>query len=254
MPSRTIVSIRNAKSMAWTDFGLEMQLMLLEQQNKKRLLMARQEQDNINHVPQGSAPGNQIAFAPAMSPQGSRAGPSPNPNDQMKRGVAGTPKMGEGVIPGSPMPGMQNRGSPAPGFDGNVPQGGRPQFFNMPGNPGMMNQGPSSHPQFPMQMPNMNPAAMEQLRLNGGRMPNGQPWPGQPPQQMMQPGQQPQQVGTPQQRNTTMPPPPAPSQEPQGRTQPSSPAGPAAPPTPSQVPKNGPKGKKENVAQKKVRS
>jgi hypothetical protein len=240
-----------------TNSAKEMQLMLLEQQNKKRLLMARQEQDNINHVPpQGSAPGGQIAFAPAMSPSGSRAGPSPNPNDQMKRGVAGTPKMGEGVMPGSPMPGMQqNRGSPAPGFEGNVPQGVRPQFFNggIAGNPAMMNQGPSSHPQFNMQMANMNPAAMEQMRMqNGGRMPNGAPWPGQPPQQMMQPGQQPQPVGTPQQRNTTMPPPPAPSQETQGRTQPSSPAGPAAPPTPSQAPKNAPKGKKEGAAPKKV--
>ena len=35
----------------------QMQLMLLEQQNKKRLLMARQEQDNINHVPGTSQPG-----------------------------------------------------------------------------------------------------------------------------------------------------------------------------------------------------
>lgn len=55
----------------------QMQLMLLEQQNKKRLLMARQEQDT--HVP-GVAPNGQ--FAPGMSPQGSQRGVDPpNPND-----------------------------------------------------------------------------------------------------------------------------------------------------------------------------
>jgi hypothetical protein len=229
--------------------------MLLEQQNKKRLLMARQEQDNINHVPQGSAPSSQMAFAaPAMSPSGSRAGPSPNPNDQMKR-VAGTPKMGQGVVTGSPMPDMQNRGSPAPGFEGAMPQGARPQFFNnqMGGSPGMMvgQQPPSSHPGFNVQMSNMTPQMIEQNRMNGGRMPNGQQWQGGP--QMMQGGPQPQPMGTPQQRNTTMPPPPAPLQE-QQRTQPSSPSQPAAPPTPSQAPKSGPKGKKEGAAQKKVNS
>ena len=52
----------------------QMQLMLLEQQNKKRLLMARQEQD---------APGQpgMSGFAPGMSPQGSRGGPSPGPGE-----------------------------------------------------------------------------------------------------------------------------------------------------------------------------
>ncbi|KAF2430138.1 hypothetical protein EJ08DRAFT_661108 [Tothia fuscella] len=240
----------------------QMQLMLLEQQNKKRLLMARQEQENINSVPgSGAGGGNggnmtQGAFAaPAMSPSGSRAGPSPNPNDQMKR-VVGTPKMGQGVIPGgSPMPEMQNRGSPAPGFDAPIPQGAvRPgqQFFNgMGGNPAMMaQQAPSSHPGFNnmQQMSNMNPQAMEQMRMNGqGRFPNGQAFPNQPPQMMQ--GGQPQQVGTPQQRNTTMPPPPAPAQD--QRTQPSSPAQQPAPPTPSQAPKNAPKGKKEGGAAKK---
>jgi hypothetical protein len=173
----------------------------------------------------------------------------------MKR-VAGTPKMGPGVIPGSPMPEMQNRGSPAPGFEAPVPQGVRSgQFFNngMGGNPAMMGgqQPPSSHPGgFNMQMQNMNPQVMEQMRMaNGGRYPNGQPFQQQPPQMM--PGNQPQQVGTPQQRNTTMPPPPAPSQE-QQRTQPSSPANPPAPPTPSAAPKSAPKGKKENMAKKKT--
>lgn len=50
----------------------QMQLMLLEQQNKKRLLMARQEQD-------GPGP---IGYAPNMSPSGSRGGPSPGPGGQ----------------------------------------------------------------------------------------------------------------------------------------------------------------------------
>ncbi|EOD49654.1 putative camp-dependent protein kinase pathway protein [Neofusicoccum parvum UCRNP2] len=97
----------------------QMQLMLLEQQNKKRLLMARQEQDNITQHP-ASGPVGQPGFPPAMSPQGSRAGPSPGPNDQMKRG---TPKLNQAGLPGSPMPDgamPQNRSSPLPnGFDPN---------------------------------------------------------------------------------------------------------------------------------------
>ena len=44
----------------------QMQLMLLEQQNKKRLLMARQEQD-----------GPPVGFAPNLSPSNSRGGHSP---------------------------------------------------------------------------------------------------------------------------------------------------------------------------------
>jgi hypothetical protein len=245
----------------------QMQLMLLEQQNKKRLLMARQEQDNIsNHPGQGTQGGAQFPMAPAMSPSGSRAGPSPNPNDQMKRGVAGTPKMGGPGVPGSPMPDMgQNRGSPAPNFDPNqMPPGMNPQYYaQMQGN--MMNR-PSSHPGFNINMANMNPQQIEQMRMNGGRMPNGAPWPqGGPQQQMMQPGQQPPQqqpgqpqMGTPQPSRGNMPgnmpPPPAPaSQEQPQRTQPSSPAQQGqAPPTPSQAPKANPKGKKEGGAKAKV--
>jgi hypothetical protein len=235
----------------------QMQLMLLEQQNKKRLLMARQEQDNINHVP-GGTPG-QGPFAQNMSPSGSRAGPSPNPNDQMRK-IAGTPKMSQNV-PGSPaMPGdVQNRGTP-PGAYHEMSGAMRQQMFNA--NPAaMMGQPPSSHPNFNIQMAGqMNPQNMEQMRMaNGGRMPNGQQWPangpngqnGQNGQQMMQPGQGPQGQGTPLQRNMTMPPPPAPNLE-QQRTQPSSPAQTPAPPTPSQTAKTAPKGKKEG-ATKKVR-
>lgn len=126
----------------------QMQLMLLEQQNKKRLLMARQEQDNLGP----SQPGQMGPFVggTGMSPQNSRQGPSPNPQDQMKRG---TPQMGQKGLPpgGSPagMEGIQgNRGSPAPGFDpNNMPPGMQGQFF--PGNPqmaGQMGRPPSSHP------------------------------------------------------------------------------------------------------------
>jgi len=229
----------------------QMQLMLLEPQNKKRLLMARQEQNNItahpgHHGPPGSAPVGQPGFgAPAMSPQNSRAGPSPNPNEQMKRG---TPKMSQPGLPGSPMPdGMgQTRGSPVPNFDPS--QGMPPQYYaSMAAANGMMRP-PSSHPTFMPNMQNMTPQQMEAFaRQNGGRMPNGAPWPQGPPQMMQpNPGQQPVQMGTPQQRHNNMPPPPAPAAGEAGRTNPSSPSQQAAaPPTPSQAPKSAPKGKKE---------
>ncbi|KAF2839470.1 hypothetical protein M501DRAFT_804099 [Patellaria atrata CBS 101060] len=215
----------------------QMQLMLLEQQNKKRLLMARQEQDNLTHGP-GTAPG-QPGFQ-AMSPSGSRAGPSPNPNDQMKRG---TPKMGQTGLPNSPLPDgsmNQNRGSPAPAFDGQMPGGMPPQaqYYQM------IRQPPSSHPQFNGQMNQQQ--QMEAIARNGGRMPNG--WTPQGAQMMApNPGQQQVPMGTPQQR-TAMPPPPPPATatEVAARTQPSSPAQQnAAPPTPSQTNKAAPKGKKD---------
>ncbi|KAF4302131.1 cAMP-dependent protein kinase pathway protein [Botryosphaeria dothidea] len=236
----------------------QMQLMLLEQQNKKRLLMARQEQDNITQHP-ASGPVGQPGFPPAMSPQGSRAGPSPNPNDQMKRG---TPKLPQAGLPGSPMPDgpmPQNRSSPLPnGFDPNqMPPGMPPQFYQgQMGANGMMRP-PSSHPGFQGQM---TPQQMEMIARNGGRMPNGM-WPqGGPPQMMqgqqqqgpqqgMQQGQQQQPpMGTPQQRNQQMPPPPAPAAgNENGRTQPSSPAQPQnQPPTPSQANKPNPKNKKKD--------
>ncbi|EKG18169.1 cAMP-dependent protein kinase pathway protein [Macrophomina phaseolina MS6] len=238
----------------------QMQLMLLEQQNKKRLLMARQEQDNITQHP-ASGPVGQPGFPPAMSPQGSRAGPSPNPSDQMKRG---TPKLNQAGLPGSPMPDgsmPQNRNSPLPnGFDPNqMPPGMPPQFYQgQMGANGMMRP-PSSHPGFQGQMTQQQ---MEMIARNGGRMPNGM-WPQGGPQ-MMQQGQQqqgppqaqgmqqgqPQQppMGTPQQRNQQMPPPPAPAPgNENGRTQPSSPAQPQnQPPTPSQANKPNPKNKKKD--------
>jgi hypothetical protein len=221
----------------------QMQLMLLEQQNKKRLLMARQEQDNMAQPHPGSGPNPQFTMAPSMSPSQSRAGgPSPNPND-MKRS---TPKMGQGV-PGSPMPDMQNRGSPAPVFDpSQIPQGMHPATYAAQMS-GAMGRPPSSHPGgFPMG--NMNPQQLEAMR-RAGMMPNGQFPPGGPQmmQQNVQNPQQPQpQMGTPQQRPGTMPPPPAPASQEQQRTQPSSPAQQnQAPPTPSQPSKSAPKGKKD---------
>ena len=251
----------------------QMQLMLLEQQNKKRLLMARQEQDSMAH------PGPNGQFAPAMSPQGSRAGdPSPNPNDM--HGGRGTPKIGKaGMSPNGAE--MAGRGSPQPGMMNPnmnmVPPELRQQMVMQNG---QMMRPPSSHP-MGQQMTPEQMAMFRQQQAAGGMpqgMPNGMPngmWqhqqgpPGQQPQQMMpgQPGpqgipQQQQQPGGPQQQqpgppnmtprqgNQPMPPPPPPTNV-QNGTQPSSPAPTAqAPPTPSQSAKGKGGGKKE--AGKKV--
>jgi hypothetical protein len=230
----------------------QMQLMLLEQQNKKRLLMARQEQDNQSGPHQQGvigAPG----FGAAMSPQGSRAGgPSPNPADQMKRG---TPKLGQQPLPNSPMPDglmQQQRNSPAPNgaginFDPTlVPPGMPPQFYpQMPQN-GMRMQPPSSHPQFNGQQ-QMTPQQIEAMR-NGG-MQNG--WRG-PPQPGMMPGgpQMGGPMGQPPQQRQQMPPPPAPTNE-QPRPEPSPSLSNQAPPTPNQGNKAGSKKKptKDNKVQ-----
>jgi len=230
----------------------QMQLMLLEQQNKKRLLMARQEQDNLVQQPHpGSTTNTQFTGAPNMSPSQSRTGgPSPNPNDQMKR-VAGTPKMGQGV-PGSPMTDMPNRGSPAPFDPSQMQQAAMHQQMYMP----MMSRPPSSHPTgvFPMSAQQME--AMR--RPNGvGMLPNGQFPQGGPqmmPQNIQNP-QQPPQMGTPQQRPGTMPPPPAPaSQEQSQRAQPSPPSQQnQAPPTPQPASKSAPKKKEPKSSTSKVR-
>ncbi|KAF9731056.1 camp-dependent protein kinase pathway protein [Paraphaeosphaeria minitans] len=236
----------------------QMQLMLLEQQNKKRLLMARQEQDSMSGQ-HAQGPGVGPGFPPNMSPQGSRAGPSPNPSDQMKKGA--TPRMGPQGLPGSPMPegAMQpQRNSPAPGvaFDPNtMPPGMPPQFANYPNgmNPQMMRP-PSSHPQF-----NGQQVTQEQLQIMQRNqmavMQNGVVWRGPQGQPGMMPGQQHMgPMGANPQQNRQMPPPPAPAGE-QPRTEPS-PSQPAAPPTPSQSSKGNPKKKntKDNKkpANKKV--
>ncbi|OSS53096.1 hypothetical protein B5807_02182 [Epicoccum nigrum] len=221
----------------------QMQLMLLEQQNKKRLLMARQEQDNIS----GPHQQGQGQFPPAMSPSGTRAGPSPNPADMKGR----TPKLGQQGLPGSPMPEgvmQQQRASPAPNMnfpDPNLaPPGMPPQFYpQMPNNP--MMRPPSSHPgaNFNGQQ-QMTPQQVEAIR--NGQM-NGQ-WRGGPPQPGMP--QQPQMMGGPmaggpQQRNQ-MPPPPAPTNEQRPEASPA--MSNQAPPTPNQGNKAGPKkkGTKDN--------
>jgi hypothetical protein len=237
-----------------------MQLMLLEQQNKKRLLLARQEQEGSTRPEvQAGIPGAP-GFAPGLSPQGSRSGPSPGPNDHSKRG---SPKIVSSGIPGG--------GSPIP--DGTLSrQGGSPAPTNYPGPmaPEMLQQlkmvdnlgvvGPNG-----MRAPNSaqqfngaqyTPQQAEALRARGvGPVPNGT-WPQVPPSQaaMMQqvvPPQQPAQLGTPQQRSMLPPtiPPGAPAN---GR--PASPAQPVNPPsTPSQANKANPsKAKKERKEQRKV--
>ncbi|KAL4875497.1 hypothetical protein BJY04DRAFT_211248 [Aspergillus karnatakaensis] len=219
----------------------QMQLMLLEQQNKRRLMMARQEQDSMTRGPDGQPiPGQQGQQAgqqmpPGTSPQGSRTGASPNPNDQMKRG---TPKITQSGLPGSPSAPdamMQGRGSPASmGFTGQMPPEMAPQFF-MKGMEGGM-QGPNG-----MRPPSSNPAfsgpQMGQPIPAGGanRMPNGG-WQPQQGNQPMVPQQSPiiQQptTGTPQSVNS-MPPPQAPPNANAGRQPPPSPQNAnAAPPTP----------------------
>ncbi|MCJ1369952.1 hypothetical protein MMC20_001164 [Loxospora ochrophaea] len=79
----------------------QMQLMLLEIQNKKRLLVAKQEADKIDLRPNGHhAMAGQPGFPPGMSLRGGRSGPFPNPSDQMKRG---TPRLSQTGLPESPI-------------------------------------------------------------------------------------------------------------------------------------------------------
>ncbi|RMZ88164.1 hypothetical protein DV736_g4607, partial [Chaetothyriales sp. CBS 134916] len=201
----------------------QMQLMLLEQQNKKRLMMARQEQDNAVSRDGGPLP---MPVAPGMSPSGSRSGTSPNPTEQLKRAHMGG-------LPASPAGGenMQGR-SPASVFmNGMLPGGDFNQAMFMGGEkPGM--GGPTG--------PGMRPPTSMNM--------------GQPPSRMAQPmmrsasqgGQQP--MGTPGQRND-MPPPQAPAGGSAQRNQPPSPAPSSnAPPTPSQSNKAAPKSKKAKEA------
>lgn len=236
----------------------QMQLMLLEQQNKKRLMMARQEQDSMSlprDGPGGMGPNGQPFQG--SSPQGARSGTSPNPNDQMKRG---TPQMNAAGMP-SPLPEGQSRGSPsAMNFMPNqMDPNMAPHFYkqingmeaNMVAMPGM--RPPSSHPgafnpQITQQQQQMMLARQQQQQQQqqGGvgqvsgwqATPNGAPMMQQPSQ-----GPAPQAMGTPQQR--AMPPPSAPAATAatNGRTQPSSPQQNAAPPTPSQANKANPKKK-----------
>ena len=218
----------------------QMQLMLLEQQNKKRLMMARQEQDNISRDP--SMPGQPGMNPPGMSPSGSRTGNSPNPSEQMKR----TPGLG-----GSPAPGdlMHGRGSPAPmGFIGGMPQDFGNSMLARNGIDGM----PGAGGQGMRPGQNLNMEAMARAQ-QGNKMPSGN-WQGGPQgQQMMQQQNQgqPPPMGTPGQRSD-MPPPPGPAtgSANANRTQPSSPQPGPAPPTPSQSNKPAPKKKGKDEGRK----
>lgn len=220
----------------------QMQLMLLEQQNKKRLMMARQEQHDNGPREGGQMPGMQ---PPGMSPSGSRTGNSPNPTDQMKR----TPQLGG--LPGSPSAaeGMQGRSPAAMGFM----NGMQPQDFNAAGmfmKDGQPMMGPGAPPGMrPPTSVDMNAMARQQAQQQQGRMNNqfqgGQPMAQQPSQGSQQP------MGTPGQRNE-MPPPQAPAGGNSAqRNQPASPAASNAPPTPSQANKPNPKNKKGKEDQNK---
>lgn len=215
----------------------QMQLMLLEQQNKRRLMMARQEQDSMSRA-DGQPPMPGQGLPPGTSPQGSRAGASPNPSDQMKRG---TPKMPQTGLPGSPSAGDmgQNRGSPASmAMNGQMPpEMAAAGFFPGPGGP---MRPPSSNPAF-------TGAQMGQpIPANANRMPSGQWQPGQPMPQHS-PATQPQ-AGTPQDRGNMPPPQAPPAGANAGRPQPPSPQTTGnAPPTPQQSTKAAPKGKKEGA-------
>jgi len=221
----------------------QMQLMLLEQQNKRRLMMARQEQDTMarGDGSQPQMPG-QGGLPPGTSP-GSRAGASPNPSDQMKRG---TPKMNQTGLPGSPSAGdMSQRGSPGSMNlnGGPMPPEMAAQFF-----PGSNMRPPSSNPAFTgAQMGQPIPANA------GQRMPSGQWQPGQPQMAPQHSPANPPQAGTPQERSAMPPPSAPPVTGPAGRGQPASPqtAG-NAPPTPNQTNKSGPKGKKDAKDTRKV--
>jgi len=255
----------------------QMQLMLLEQQNKKRLMMARQEQDGMAGIsrPEGGPSGPGGPGAPpggpagqqlqGTSPQGGRTGASPNPAEQMRRNQQ---HMGNAGI-GSPLPeNPQSRGSPSTmnfmAAGAQIDTNAAPNFFkgmnNMENNMvaaqmNGMRPPPSSHPGQPfngqMNQQQMMAARQQQGGPNVGQMqwaqggPNGGPMGPQGPQ-----GQQVQ--GTPQPRS--MPPPPsAPTANPNQRTQTASPqTSNAAPPTPQQSAKANPKKKDTKSAKSKV--
>ncbi|KAL2205554.1 hypothetical protein CC79DRAFT_1050950 [Sarocladium strictum] len=251
----------------------QMQLMLLEQQNKKRLMMARQEQDSMGGVSREGGPGPSPQAVPTgpngqpfpdTSPQAMRTGTSPNPSEQMKRG---TPQMNNNSGIPSPVPeGGQSRGSPnSMNFMGNhVDPKMAPHFFNgvdgnnMAAAQAQMNgmRPPGAHPGQPFNG-QMNPQQLMAAR-QGQPGPNGQQWQqgpnGQMQPQNMQQGPQPGQAqGTPQQRS--MPPPSAPAQVAANanRTTASPQQAAAAPPTPNQGNKAAPK-KKESKAAKEKRA
>ena len=252
---------QNQQGGALADY--QMQLMLLEQQNKKRLLMARQEQEMgtgaMQPVPHAMMP--QPPFPPGMSsPRGSRNGNSPSPNE-MRRG---TPNMAQASPrPDGSMP--VTRGSPAPGnmdpsqMPPNMPPHLLSQMNRMP--EGMMVPGavrPSGANGFNGAAGPITQQQQMEMLGRGRGAPQASPgnWahqgpqvPGQNAAQM--PQQQQQQNET--QQKPNMPPPSAPpSGQNNGRTNPSSPSQQAAPPTPSQNKNSNQKAKKDAKETKKV--
>ena len=200
----------------------QMQLMLLEQQNKKRLMMARQEQHDNN--PNG-AQMQGVNMQPGMSP-GSRTGTSPNPGE-----LHDVFSMHELTVPEN----MAGRSPAGMNFMGNMPGGFDAQMFTMDKNQMPMGPGPQ------MRGPTSNADMTAAMRAQGGRP--GQFQGGQPMQQ--QGSQAGQQIGTP---NRDMPPPQAPAGGSAQRNQGGSPSNNNAPPTPSTGNKPNPKGNKKGAA------
>lgn len=242
MPGQVMQGAPNGQSGNHALQDYQMQLMLLEQQNKKRLMMARQEQHE--NQPRDGQPMPGGVIPPGMSPQGSRNGTSPNPTEQMKRaaqmaGMPGSPSAGE----------MQGRSPAGMGFMNGMPQDFNTTAMFMKDAPGMMGPGgPGMRPPTSaVDMNAMNRQAQQARMVNQFQG-------GQPMVQQQSQGQ-PQPIGTPGQRNE-MPPPSAPAanNSAQRNNQPASPANSNAPPTPSQSNKPNPKNKKgKDEANRKVR-
>lgn len=266
----------NGQATAGSNHALQdyqMQLMLLEQQNKKRLMMARQEQDlgGTTNGPGGPAgpgapPGPNAQAFQGTSPPGGRSGASPNPSEQMKRA---NQQMTGAASMGSPLPDGAGQSRSSPGsmnfIGANIDPNLGPSHFGMNMNMAAQINGamrpPSSHPPFNGQMNQQQMmAAQRQAQqqqhpgAQGAPMqwaqggPNGQ-MPGQPPQ-----GQVP---GTPAQNQRAMPPPSAPAAAAAAANARNTTASPqvsnAAPPTPQQASKAAPK-KKETKSKAKVSS
>lgn len=219
----------------------QMQLMLLEQQNKKRLMMARQEQHESTNPRDGQPMAGGVGMQPGMSPSGSKTGTSPNPTEQMRR----TPQLGG--MPGSPS-GDMARASPAAM---NYMNGGIQPEFNTglfmkegqimgPGGQGMR---PPTGEMNPMNRPQGQQGQQQQVRM---QFPGGQPM------------QQQQSQGQPQQGGKMAPPQAPPAGNNAQRNQAA--ASPANsnpnPPTPSTGNKPNPKKKAANkdAPERKVRT
>ena len=262
----------NGQAAAGSNHALQdyqMQLMLLEQQNKKRLMMARQEQDlGTGTGPGGPAgpgapPGPNAPAFQGTSPPGGRSGASPNPAEQMKRAnqqMAGAANMG------SPLPDGAGQSRNSPGsmnfIGANIDPNLGPSHFGMNMNMGAQMNGamrpPSSHPPFNGQMTPQQMLAARQAQ-QGHPGPQGAPmqWPQGGPNGQM-PGQPPQgQVqGAPAQNPRAMPPPSAPAAAAAAANARNTTASPqvsnAAPPTPQQASKAAPKKKETKSSKAKV--